>query len=208
MEKPSQELLKDIEISKQLISAIYRNNKEIEDLISSKVINRMTWDNINELLDEFSQDKDNSLEKILGSESWDKFLYKKSFVATLEAKAYCLELSNFGIKILESPLTSQAKIVLFDFFRILGLLFDRSDDNYYVCEKVLRNFLAQIETFYFSLNPEEQKLINKTIFKDNENDININRNTLDRACERMKHGANTDIISVRDADVEDWVAHF
>ncbi len=208
MEKPSQEFLRDVEISKNILSAIDKNKREIENIVSSKVINRMTWDNISDLLYELHQDKDNGLENILGSEAWDKFLYKKAYDATIEAKAYCLELSKFSKTILESALENQSKIVLFDFFRLIGLLFDRSDDNYYICEYILRDFLAQLEAFYIALDPEEQKLIIKTVFKDNENEINTKRSDLDQACERMKHKANSDIISVRDADVEDWVASF
>lgn len=51
----------------------------------------MTWDNIDDLLYELHQDKDNRLEKIIGAKSWDKFLYKEAYVTTIEAKAYCLD---------------------------------------------------------------------------------------------------------------------
>ncbi len=208
MEKPSQELLKDIEISKQLISAIDKNHKEVEEVLILKVISKLNSDNLDDLLCELYQEKEDSLSKALDTHLPDKFLYKMSHQATLEAKAYCLELSNFGNKILDGSLSFEPKVILFHYLRIFGCLFDRSDDNYYICQHILLQFLKKLKSFYNSKSPEEQKFIVKTVFMNKENAIVEKREYLEQACKRIKVDQNSEINFIRDANIEDWVVYY
>ncbi len=69
----------------------------------------------------------------------------------LSAKHYCRAVCGFGQSILESNIPFVTKSAVFYDFNIIGLLFDRSRENYYICEPSLREFLVVLRDFLATL---------------------------------------------------------
>jgi len=144
----------------------------------------------------------------LGDELSVSYLYYSSSIdeandeANIEAKAYCSELISFGMGILKGPFPFRMKLALLNYTHIMGYLFDRSNESYYVCEIILREFLDEVEQFYLAQDAENRKNIITLLFWDNADRLIETKSYLDTANRAVKANSNEQLEFVRNENVD------
>jgi len=204
MEMLSKQAVDDLNKAKRLIQSILKNKEEIEHIFSEAPLNTDNIFNRNYI--ELPEEKISLLKQIIGEELSIAFLYyNHSGAPTLEAKVYCAEIIKFSRAILDGQFSLQVKIALMNHLNILGYLFDRGDENYYVCEHILREFICELEKFYLAQSAEDQKVIDTVLLWGHEDSIDNFKRHLDNVNEKLKNKDTGKIRFARDTDIEKWL---
>ncbi len=200
----SDEALTKFKKSRQLLQSIINNSEKIEDVFFSGPNRKFA---MGSRCIELSGNQEQQLKLILGDELSVSYLYYSgsSGAATIEAKAYCAELIRFGREMLSGPFSFRLKLALLNYTRIMGLLFDRGDENYYVCEIILRDFLDEVEGFYLAQDAENKESIIEALFWGRADKLGEIKSYLDKVHERVTANTNEHLEYVRGENIDSHI---
>ncbi len=104
------------------------------------------------------------------------------------------------------PFSFRLKIVLLNYTHIMGYLFDRGHENYYVCEIILRDFLDEVEDFYLTQDAENQESIIEALFWGRADKLGEMRGYLDKVHERVTANTNEHLEYVRGENIDSHIS--
>jgi hypothetical protein len=148
----------------------------------------------------FDSNVSSALKNLLECEFDARFLNKDSGSSTIEAKAYAFCLTQLGLCIIDGKFSSPLKYAMLKYLNVVGHLFDRGPENYYISTDLLNAFLNKLQTFIDSLPPSDR--IQWQFFIDR---IPQCRGFLEGAALSVSEERKLELDSIRQADVSQWL---
>ncbi len=189
----SKEMMESIKKIRQLPDKLITHSIELEQLM-----NPIASGDVVEGDNEFNKIQD-EVARLLGIDLIPTVvqIYHYSNGATLESKICCAELVRLGSSLLDLPFPLPLKIALFQSPRIIGYMFDRSDESYFICSPELMAFLKNLELFMSSLGTEDNAWFVKIVL-----DGDIGRFKEMSASLQVKFKASKDLEQIKSFNME------